>query len=63
VPENERISIDQILEHPWMTAKIPEHSLELNFKKLKEFCNFSKVAFSHIQLKTIAVTYIASQLP
>lgn len=43
VADHERISIDEILTHPWMTAILPKDSLELNFKKLKEFSNFSKV--------------------
>jgi calcium-dependent protein kinase len=27
VPESKRITIDEILSHPWMTNKLPVHSL------------------------------------
>lgn len=45
VPENQRISIDQILNHPWMTGKRNEVPLKLNFSKMKQFSEFSKVRF------------------
>jgi hypothetical protein len=31
------------MEHPWMTAQLPHDPLKLDFKKLKNFSNFSKV--------------------
>jgi hypothetical protein len=43
VPAELRLTIDQIMEHPWMTAQLPHDSLKLDFKKLKNFSNFSKV--------------------
>ena len=56
VPADKRISIKEIFNHPWVTQKnTPKKSLKLNFKKLSKFTKFSK-------LKTIAVTYIASQM-
>lgn len=45
VPEHQRISIDQILNHPWMTGKRNEVPLKLNFSKMKQFSEFSKVRF------------------
>lgn len=56
VPADKRISVDDILTHPWMTKQLSSSSLHLDFKKLKNFSNFSK-------LKALAVTYIATQLP
>jgi len=50
------LTIKQIFEHPWMTAKASNTPLKLNFSKMANFSKFSK-------LKTLAVTYIASQLP
>jgi hypothetical protein len=43
VPDDQRITIDQILSHPWMTGKVPEEPLKLNFFKMKQFANFSRV--------------------
>jgi len=44
VTADKRITIDEILAHPWMTKQLPSISLQLDFKKLKNFSNFSKVA-------------------
>lgn len=55
VKEN-RISVQDILKHPWMTKQLPATSLKLDFKKMRNFINFSK-------LKALAITYIATQLP
>jgi hypothetical protein len=44
VPADKRISVDDILAHPWMTKQLPSSNLHLDFKKLKNFSNFSKVA-------------------
>lgn len=54
--EDKRLTIEDIFNHPWITQKPPlKRNLKLNFKKLTKYSKFSK-------LKTIAVTYIASQL-
>lgn len=56
LPAEKRLSLEDIFNHPWITQKPPaKKSLKLNFKKLTKYSKFS-------QLKTIAVTYIASQL-
>jgi hypothetical protein len=48
--------LDEIFKHPWVLQKSsPKKHIKLNFKKLTKFAKFSK-------LKTIAVTYIASQM-
>jgi hypothetical protein len=46
VPADKRITADEILAHPWMTKQLPAISLQLDFKKLKNFSNFSKVALA-----------------
>jgi hypothetical protein len=45
-----------IFNHPWLISKQNAPLIKLNFSKLANFSKFSKV-------KTLAVTYIASQLP
>lgn len=37
VPEEYRISVDQILTHPWMTGKSNEVPLKLDFSKMRQF--------------------------
>ena len=54
--DEKRLTIKQIFEHPWMVSKANSTPLKLNFGKMSNFSKFSK-------LKTLAVTYIASQLP
>jgi calcium-dependent protein kinase len=57
VPKEKRLSLNQILDHPWMkSGKASTVPLQLDFKKLKEFSKFSK-------LKTLSVSFIASQIP
>ena len=43
VPANQRITVEGIMNHPWMSKQLPEVPLKLDFKKLKNFSNFSKV--------------------
>lgn len=54
-PVEERINIDQVYKHPWMSVKPNKTSLMVDFKKMANFSKFSKI-------KTLAATYIASQL-
>ena len=42
-PLNERISIEQIFEHPWMKADLSKSNLKLNFGKIINFSKYSKV--------------------
>jgi serine/threonine protein kinase len=56
VPNKQRITIEEILKHPWMTKQLSHEPLKIDFKKLREFSSFSK-------LKALAVSYIATQLP
>ena len=41
-----RISIADILKHPWMTKPLPHVDLTLDFKKMRNFSKFSKVVLS-----------------
>jgi len=50
-PVQERITIDKILNHPWMTKQLPHKTLTLDFKKLKNFTSFSKVEIDLFSLK------------
>ena len=61
-PKDKRITIEQIYEHPWMKAPLTKNALKLNFGKIINFSKFSKVSYLFTQLKTFAVTAIASQL-
>lgn len=54
-PAAERITIDQIFQHPWMTVKNNKPPFKVDFKAMAGFSKFSKI-------KTIAATYIASQM-
>ena len=54
-PAEERITIDQIYQHPWMTVKAKKSPIKVDFKAMASFSKFSKI-------KTIAATYIASQM-
>ena len=54
-PAKQRITIDQIFQHPWMTVKSNRPPLKIDFKQMASFSKFSKI-------KTIAATYIASQM-
>jgi calcium-dependent protein kinase len=56
VEDDKRLTIKQIFDHPWMVSKANSTPLKLKFNKMSNFSKFSK-------LKTLAVTYIASQLP
>ena len=54
-PANERISIDEIYKHPWMTVKLNKAPFSIDFKIMASFAKFSKI-------KAIAATYLASQM-
>ena len=43
VEPKERISLKDIFEHPWMTAKLDKEPLKINFSKMSNFARFSKV--------------------
>jgi calcium-dependent protein kinase len=55
VPADNRLTLEQIYKHPWMTEKVNTQPLKINFKMMKDFGKSSK-------LKKLAGTYIASQL-
>jgi hypothetical protein len=46
VPPAQRLTIDQILQHPWMTTEPSPIPLRLNVKNLNSFSSFSKVTLS-----------------
>lgn len=54
-PASERISIDEIYKHPWMTVKLNKAPISIDFKIMASFSKFSKI-------KAIAATYLASQM-
>jgi len=44
VAKEKRLTLDQILDHPWMKAgKASTAPLPIDFKKLRAFSKFSKV--------------------
>ena len=43
VPADERLTLDQILKHPWMTKSLGTEPINLDLKRLKNFTSFSKV--------------------
>lgn len=54
-PAAERIKIEDIYKHPWMSMKISRAPINVDFKTMANFTKFSKI-------KTIAATYLASQM-
>lgn len=54
-PAKERITIEEIYKHPWMNMKISRAPITIDFKTIANFTKFSKI-------KTIAATYLASQM-
>jgi hypothetical protein len=54
--ESERPSAAEVFDHPWLKNKQNSTLMKLNFSKLASFSKFSK-------MKTLAVSFIASQLP
>lgn len=51
MPEDKRITIEEIYNHPWMKADLPNIPLELNFRRMFEYSKFSKVKFLIISVK------------
>lgn len=57
VPVEKRLSLDQILEHPWVKNNIEKPiPLKLDFNKMKKAINFSK-------LKNVVGAFVCAQLP
>ncbi len=54
VPADQRITIDEIFNHPWMLIDVPNVPLTINFHKMAAFSKYSK-------LKKLTAIYIASQ--
>lgn len=44
VPDEERITIKEIFEHPWMKIDVPNIPLHINFHKMASFTKYSKVS-------------------
>ena len=51
VGENERITIQGIMSHPWMTMKLVDKKLNINFDKIKKYSQLSKVVLFIVSLK------------
>jgi len=58
VPVEQRLTLDEIIQHPWVQLEKQFKTLEpiLDYKKMKKFSNFSR-------LKAVVLAFIASQLP
>lgn len=54
VPADERISISEIFDHPWMKTKLPPCPLAIDFHKMAAFAKYSK-------LKKLTGIFVASQ--
>ena len=54
VPAEDRISIEEIFKHEWMTKDLPNVPLTINFHRMAAFSKYSK-------LKKLTAIYIASQ--
>lgn len=64
VPVEERITIDEILDHPWMTGQTKSEPLKLDFGRIKSFSSYSRVIIFVIkQFKKVISAYIAAQVP
>jgi calcium-dependent protein kinase len=57
VPVDKRLTLDQILEHPWVKANIEKPlKLKLDFNRMKRVTRFSK-------LKAMVVAFLCAQFP
>ena len=58
VPKDIRITIDEILAHPWLqdSEQPLVKCLELDYEKMKKFTSYSR-------LKAVTLAFIAAQLP
>jgi hypothetical protein len=58
VPKDKRITLDDILAHPWMqeSSTVQNTGLILDFGKMESFSSCSK-------LKAVSLAFIATQLP
>jgi hypothetical protein len=43
LPVDQRISLKEIFDHPWMKSKISTTNLNASFKKMHDYSKFSKV--------------------
>lgn len=46
VPQQGRISLKDIVAHPWLSMKTGERKLNINFEKIRSYSKFSKVAMA-----------------
>ena len=42
-PAEQRISLKDIITHPWMSIKLSDKKLNINFEKIRNYSKFSKV--------------------
>lgn len=62
VPDSQRITIEEIFEHPWMRIELDTKPLKLKFNRLQNYSKFSKVKQILSKLKKFAISCIASQM-
>lgn len=43
MPEDQRISLKEVFEHPWMSVPLPATTLKVSFRRLHEYSKFNKV--------------------
>ena len=63
VNQTDRITIAGIMSHPWMTMKLTDKKLNINFMKIKKYSQLSKVFSIVTQFKILVLNFLASQLP
>lgn len=51
VPAEKRLTIEEIMVHPWMTKPAPQTKLTIDFKKMRNFSSFSKVVLFRFSSK------------
>lgn len=54
-PADQRLTLEEIFSHPWMSQDVPSTNLKVSFRKMHEYSKFSK-------LKKLTATYVASQM-
>ena len=57
VAPEKRLTLDQILEHPWVRISVEKPiKLKVDFEKMKKMTKFSK-------LRSVVVAFLCAQLP
>jgi calcium-dependent protein kinase len=47
-PEDKRLSLKEVMNHPWLTMKLPDIKMNISFEKIRKYSKLSKViSFSY----------------